>query len=166
MGRIDGTSRDNGRPAGVADAFHVSVHSVEPILANRCRNLLSHDDIGPAGTDECEEDGPEVPFVFLALAAPRDREGLAGAGAGPKRAAIFPASESGSEAPSADPGEEVTLGVASQVVRADIENAPLIHIARRNQVPGHQIAQPLRSVGVEFVVISGHVTLFGRLEFW
>jgi hypothetical protein len=47
MGRIDGTSRDNGRPAGVADAFQVRMHSVEPMLSNRCRNLFSHDDIGP-----------------------------------------------------------------------------------------------------------------------
>ena len=68
MGRIDGTSRDNSRPAGVADAFQVSEHSVEPILSNRCRNLLSHDDIGPAGTNECEEDGPEVALVLLACA--------------------------------------------------------------------------------------------------
>jgi hypothetical protein len=49
---IDGTSRDNGRPAGVTDAFQVSKHSVEPVLANRRRNLLSHEDSGPSGTDE------------------------------------------------------------------------------------------------------------------
>jgi hypothetical protein len=68
MGRIDGTSRDNGRPCGVADAFQVSRHSVEPRLANRCRNLLSHDDRGAAGADEVEEDGPEVALVRLASA--------------------------------------------------------------------------------------------------
>lgn len=30
VGRIDGTSRNNGRPDGVADTFQVSTHSVEP----------------------------------------------------------------------------------------------------------------------------------------
>lgn len=79
MGRIDGTSRDNGRPAGVTDTFQVRMHSVEPILPNRCRNLFSHDDIGPAGTDEIEEDGPEMAFVCLRPALAGDAEGLAGA---------------------------------------------------------------------------------------
>ena len=55
---IDGTSRDNDRPAGVADAFQVSKHSVEPILANRCRNLFSHPDSRPSGTDEAKLVGP------------------------------------------------------------------------------------------------------------
>jgi len=67
MGRIDGTSRNNCRPAGVADPFQVRVHSVEPILSNRSRNLLSHDDSGPSGSDEIEEDRPEVPFVFFSF---------------------------------------------------------------------------------------------------
>jgi len=79
MGRIDGTSRDNGRPAGVSDAFQIREHSVEPILANRSRNLFSHDDIGPSGTDEFEEDRPEVPFIFRAFAFAGDAEWLAGA---------------------------------------------------------------------------------------
>lgn len=60
---IDGTSRDNGRPAGVVDAFQVKEHSVEPILANRCRNLLSHPDSGPSGTEQAKLVGPQVPLV-------------------------------------------------------------------------------------------------------
>jgi hypothetical protein len=90
MGRIDGTSRDNGRPAGVADAFQVRLHSVEPILANRCRNLLSHDDTGPVRPDKLEEDRPEMPFVRLAFTLAGDAEGLAGAGAGPERPIVGP----------------------------------------------------------------------------
>jgi len=50
--RVDGTSRHNGRPAGVADSFQVSEHSVEPAVANRVRNLLSQPDSGPAGTEQ------------------------------------------------------------------------------------------------------------------
>jgi hypothetical protein len=58
VGRVDGTSRNNGSPAGVADAFQISMHSVEPILANRCCNLLTHEDSGPAGCDESKVVGP------------------------------------------------------------------------------------------------------------
>ena len=83
VGRVDGTSRDNGRPAGVADAFHVSEHSVEPVLANRRRNLFSHEDSGPSGTGEPEKVGPQVPIVSLGFALARDRERLAGGAAGP-----------------------------------------------------------------------------------
>jgi hypothetical protein len=58
VGRVDGTSWHNDRPAGVANSFHVSMHSVDPMLANRCRNLLSHEDSGPAGTGEPKQVGP------------------------------------------------------------------------------------------------------------
>jgi hypothetical protein len=68
VGRVDGTSRDNGSPAGVVDAFQVRMHSVEPILSNRSRNLFSHDDMGPLGTDEVEEDWPEVTLVCFPFA--------------------------------------------------------------------------------------------------
>lgn len=68
VGRIDGTSRDNDSPAGVADACQVSMHSVEPVLANRRRNLLSHEDSGPSGTDEAKQVGPQVPVISLGFA--------------------------------------------------------------------------------------------------
>lgn len=58
MRRIDGASRDNDRPPGVCDAFQVSKHSVDPTVPSRCRNLLSHDDSGPSGTDEAKHVGP------------------------------------------------------------------------------------------------------------
>jgi hypothetical protein len=91
MGRIDGTSRDNGRPDGVADSFQVNTHSVEPILANRSRNLLSHNDIGSSGTDKTEIFWPEVALVFLAFAFAGDTKRLAGTGTGPKRSIVWPA---------------------------------------------------------------------------
>lgn len=74
---VDGTSRDNGRPPGVTDAFQVSKHSVEPCLANRRRNLLSHCDSGPSGTDEAKVVGPQVPIVSLGFAFAGDAERLA-----------------------------------------------------------------------------------------
>jgi hypothetical protein len=50
--RVDGESRDIDRPAGVAFSFQISADSVEPIVASRSRNLFSHEDRGPSGTDE------------------------------------------------------------------------------------------------------------------
>jgi len=78
MRRIDGTSRNNGRPPGVVDALQVREHSVEPILSNRCANLLSHPGGRTACFDEAELLRPEVSLVFLSFAFPRDGEGLAG----------------------------------------------------------------------------------------
>src|SRR5690606_36904979 len=95
VGRIDGTSRDNRRPPGVADPFQISEHSVDPILANRRRNLLSHEDSGPAGTGESKKVGPQVPIVSLGFAFARDAERLAGWGARPKLSIVGPASKSG-----------------------------------------------------------------------
>jgi hypothetical protein len=122
MGRIDGTSRDNGRPAGVADPFQVSRHSVEPVLANRRCNLLSHEDSGPAGTDESKQVGPQVPIVSLGFALTGDRERLARRGACPDFAIIGPSGDAGGESPSSDAGKEVTLSVSDEVIRSNIDN--------------------------------------------
>ena len=122
MGRIDGTSRNNNRPAGVADAFQVRRHSVEPILANRSRNLFSHDDRGPTGSNEAKEDGPEVPFVRLAPLLTGGAEGLAGAASSPHRPVVGPSGKAEGVRPAADPGEEVALGEASEVIRCHIDN--------------------------------------------
>jgi hypothetical protein len=122
MGRIDGTSRDNGRPAGVTDAFQVSTHSVEPIFSNRCRNLFSHEDRGPTGADKLKEDGPEVALVFLRFAFSGNGEGLAGGAACPQRPFVRPSGETGGVGPAADPSEEVALAEASKVVRLNIDN--------------------------------------------
>ena len=122
MGRIDGTSRDNDRPAGVADALQVRRHSVEPILANRCRNLFSHDDRGPTGSNEAEEDGPEVPLVRRAFLLTGGAEGLAGGASGPQGPVIWPPSEASGVGPAAKSGEEVALGEAPKVIRGNIDN--------------------------------------------
>jgi hypothetical protein len=58
MGRVDGTSREYDRPAGVVETRQVSEHSIEPMLASRRRNLLSHQHSGPSGTDEPKHVGP------------------------------------------------------------------------------------------------------------
>jgi hypothetical protein len=156
MGRIDGTSRDNGRPPGVVDAFQVSKDSVEPILANRCRNLFSHEDSGPAGTDEAKEVGPQVPVVILSSACAGDREWLAGTGACPQLALVRPSSQSSCKGPPADAGEEVTLSESVEVRGLYIHDAPGVYDAWRYVAGINEVAQPLGGVGVDLVVVSGH----------
>jgi len=122
MGRIDGTSRNNDRPAGVTDAFQISTHSVEPILANRCRNLFSHDDRGPTGSNEAEEDGPEVALVRRAFLLTGGAEGLARGASGPQWPVIRPPGKSRGVGPAADTGEEMALGEAPEIIRGNIGN--------------------------------------------
>jgi hypothetical protein len=120
--RADSASRNNDRPNGVTDSFQVSTHSVEPILANRCRNLFSHDNIGPTGIDKSKELGPEVALVVLPLLLAGGAEGLAGTGSGPQGAVVRPSSKSGCEGPASDPGEEMTLIEVFEIVRSNIDN--------------------------------------------
>lgn len=122
MGRVDGTSRDNDRPAGVADAFQVSSDSVEPVLANRCRNLFSHEDSGPSGTGESKQVGPQMPIVSLGFAFACDRERLARRGACPDFAIIGPPGEAGGKRPSTNAGEEMALPESDKVIRSNIDN--------------------------------------------
>jgi hypothetical protein len=75
--RVDGASRDIDAPAGVTFSRQVSSHSVEPTIASRSRNLLSHDDRGPGGTDEAKEVGPQMPRIVSTGALASDAERLA-----------------------------------------------------------------------------------------
>lgn len=115
MGRVDAASRDIDAPAGVVFSRQISDNSVEPTVASRSRNLLSHDDRGPAGTDEAKEVGPQMPWIVGAELLPGDRERLARTGSRPERPVVRPAGEAGCVGPAPDPGEEVALGEACEV---------------------------------------------------
>ena len=69
---VHGASRDINPPAGVTFARQISLNSVEPTVAKRARNLLSHNDKGPAGADETKEVGPQMPCVVGAAASACD----------------------------------------------------------------------------------------------
>ena len=56
----------------------------------------------------------------------------------------------------ADPGEEVTLGVAFELIRRDLFDAPLVHVAGRDQPLRDQVVQPLGGIRLELVVVSCH----------
>jgi hypothetical protein len=62
--RVDGTSWDIERPAGVAFSLQVRLHSVEPAVPSRSRDLLAHKDSRPEAADEPEHFGPEVSLVI------------------------------------------------------------------------------------------------------
>jgi hypothetical protein len=96
-----------------------------------------------------------VPLIRSTSLLPGDAEWLARRRAGPDLAFVRPSSEATGECTSADAGEEVVLGVPEQVDRVDIRDAPFIHVARRNAAGGDEVAQPLRSLRVELVVIGG-----------
>jgi hypothetical protein len=156
MGRIRGTRRHNCRPAGVVATFQVTESSIEPAKSNRCRNLLSHDDSGPSGTNERKERRPKVSLVPQSCSAAGNREGLAGAAPSPEFSVIWPASQSSSEGPSSDAGKEVALGVAFEVIGTDINDAPFINITWCDMAGGNQVAKPLRGEWVNLVVVGCH----------
>jgi hypothetical protein len=116
VGGIHGASRDIDRPAGVAFTFQISAYSVEPTVASRSRNLFSHNDRGPAGTDEAKEVGPQVPRIVRTSAPARDREGLTRARPGPERPTVRPAGEPGGDRPESATCEQVDLRVSGDVM--------------------------------------------------
>ena len=121
MGSADAVCAQYDRPAGVAFGLQVCRYSIEPAFANRVCNLLAKDCESPwlaevpTIADEVEEDGPEVALVVFSEAFAGGAEWLAGAGAGAHRSSCWPACELQSEAPAADAGEEVALGVVLEV---------------------------------------------------
>ena len=79
--RVDGCSRNNNRPAGVAVGFQVSEHLVEP-QGDVTSNVLSKD---PSGSDFANNSAhcrPEVARVILAGALAGVAERLAGVTSG------------------------------------------------------------------------------------
>ncbi|WP_229769917.1 hypothetical protein [Burkholderia pseudomallei] len=58
----------------------------------------------------------------------------------------------------------MALVVASQVIRSDILNAPFVDVARSDVPGGDQVAQPLRGVWVDLVVVRGHVASSKSVE--
>jgi hypothetical protein len=89
----DARSAQICRPNGVARCFHVSTYSVEPAEAVLARNLLSKDNWRAALCDEPVKLGPEVAFVFDALALTGGAEGLAGTASGPDGPVVRPSGE-------------------------------------------------------------------------
>jgi hypothetical protein len=154
--RADAASWQYGRPAGVAFAFQVRENSVDPAPSNRRFNLLSKDDCRAALSDKRKPRRPQVAFVIGRLTRSGGAEWLAGATSTPNRSVVGPACEPERDRPSADAGEEMCLGVAFEVIGLYVLDAALVHVARRDMPCGNEIAEPLRGVGVDLVVVSSH----------
>lgn len=152
MGGVHGASRDINRPAGVTFSLQISGDSVEPIIASRSRNLLSHKDSGPSGTGEAKDVGPQMPWIVSTGAFPRDREGLAGARGCPNRSSIGPSGKPGGKAPSADAGEQVDLCKSVEVAGLKLDDAALVDDAGRDVALVDEPTQPVSGDGIVFVV--------------
>lgn len=83
----------------------------------------------------------------------RDAEGLAGTAPRPDRTVDRPPRDFEGFAPSANPGEEMTLRVSIEVFRLYVDDRAGVNISRRNQFIGYEVSQPLRYVRVELVVV-------------
>ena len=148
--------RERDSPEGIVHGFHVSLYKVEPRLCILACNLFSKDDWRLALADEPIEVRPEVPLVIKPISLACRGERLARTGTGPNRSIVWPAGAAKGVGPNADAGEEVALGVRLEVIRVNILDRAFVNVAWRNVARGNQIAEPLRGVWVDFVVIRGH----------
>ncbi|MCY1300997.1 hypothetical protein D9M70_505860 [compost metagenome] len=89
-------------------------------------------------------------------------ERLARTGTGPNRSTIWPAGAPKGDGPCADTGEEMALGVRAEVIGVHVLDRSFIYVAWRDVAGGNQVAEPLRGIGLNFVVISRH----GVSSFW
>jgi len=154
---VDGTSRDNNPSTVVPDTFQVRSHSEEPTLANRCRNLLSHDDRGPAGTDEAMKVRPQMPWIICSGSFACLRERLARTGAGPEGPFVSPASKSSCNGPEATAGKEVALGVAAEVVGVDDLDRSGVDVAWHDDATSDEFTQDVCGSFVVLVVVGADI---------
>jgi hypothetical protein len=76
MSGIDGTSRNNNRPRGVAEIFQVRKHVVE-FHADDSRHVLTNDPSGPGLLNNSAHFRPEVAVICRASLLPGEAEWLA-----------------------------------------------------------------------------------------
>lgn len=156
MRRAEARSASIDRPDGVVRAFQVSVYKVEPSEAVLACNLLAKDDVRATLRDETEEVGPEVTGVVETSAFAGGAERLTWTRAGPNRTLVTPPGAAERVAPDADPGEEVALGIASEVIGAHVLDAAVVDIAWRDVSSLDEFAQPRRRERIVFIIIGGH----------
>jgi hypothetical protein len=121
VGSIDGTSRNNKRPAGVACGFQVRLHSVER-QADDPSNVLAKE---PSWSDLCNKPiqfRPEVAVIRLRELPPGDGKRLAGETARRDVPIVGNAGEAAGVGEAPDAGEEMLLTEAAQFISANIDN--------------------------------------------
>jgi hypothetical protein len=95
-----------------------------------------------------------VPGVVEPGLRARDRERLAGAAAGPDRAARIPASKFEGVGPTADPGEEVALGEASEVIGGHVDNRATVDHPGGQDSSATELLEPAGGEVVDLVVVD------------
>jgi hypothetical protein len=130
MGRTDPRSAQTRSRAPIIHSCQVIEYSPEPFPASRACNLLAKDNCRATLPDETVELGPQVPSVHDAPAFSDGGEWLTRATARPNSGnVIWHLGELEGIGPSADTGEEVTLGVPFDVCGCDMFNIPFVNIA-------------------------------------
>lgn len=148
----DARSAEIDRPEGVSRSFQVIENKVEPSESVFARNLFAKDDFRMALADEMVPVRPKVPLVNKPIASACRGERLARATPGPDGAVIGPSSKSESERPSADPGEEMALGVTMQFIGSDVPYVAPIDHASRDLTLSDEFFQPVSRLVVDLVV--------------
>ena len=154
--RPDTASRQTSRPRGVTFSLQVIANKVEPPVGNRAFNLLAKHDDRAALADEAKPRRPKVARIVSPMTAARGAEGLAGTTTRPNRSVIRPAGKSEGEGPAADAGEEVALGVVSEVVRLNGLDVSAINVTRCDVSRDNEVAEPLGRERLVLVVVGRH----------
>jgi hypothetical protein len=102
--------------------IQVSSNSVEPSESVNARYLLAKANDRSSCFDETKELWPKMPLVVERFTFACRAEWLAGAGASPDFAVVFPSGESQGIGPDPDAGEEVALSVSREIVGPNIDN--------------------------------------------
>ncbi|WP_251044286.1 MULTISPECIES: hypothetical protein [unclassified Lysobacter] len=139
---VDGASWNNNRPAGVAFGFQVSENSVE-CQRDDASNIFTQECSGSRGCNKAMQFRPEVTVIRPRALSARDAEGLAREAARPDRFLVGPAGEPAGVGKAADPGEEVALAVAAQIVCGNRSDVAVIDVARWDQAGSNQVSQPM-----------------------
>jgi hypothetical protein len=103
-----------------------------------------------------------VPLIFAATLATGDAERLTGARACPNRSLVGPSGESECKAPSADAGEEVALGKASQIGWVNVDDASTVNFSGCNVSMLNKAFQTVGCEGFYLVVVGGHCYALAR----
>ena len=158
--RADARSAQIERPDGVTRAFQVRLNKVEPRKCVLACNLLAKDDARASESNEMKPGGPYMPLIIKPAPCACRAERLARAGAGPDGPIVGPSGLSQGEGPDSNAGEEMALGESGEIVWRNISNVSFVNFAGRDMAGRDEVAQPLRRIRIDLVVIgAAHQTI-------